>query len=48
MKSSLSDSGRASTMTGRGSGFSGGRGVITALPIATLADSRLCLVARLE
>ena len=48
MKSSFSDSGRTSTTTGRGSGFSGGRDVITALLIATLAECRLCLVALFE
>jgi len=35
-------------MSGRGSGFSGGHDVIAVLPIATLAECRLCLVALLE
>jgi len=48
MKSSLRERGRASTMMGLGNGFSGGRDVITALPIATLAECRLCLLALLE
>jgi len=48
MKSSLRESGRVSTMTGLGSGFSGGRDVITTLPIATLAECRLCLLSLFE
>lgn len=48
MKSSLRERGRASTITGRGSGFSGGRDVITTLPIATFAECRLCRLSLFE